>query len=89
MEIPLAIHVAPRKRVALIAHDNCKIDMLDWARYNRETLAGHELSPPARRGHGARGSPSSRGGGSGIVKQSGGSILVESEIGRGTTVCLR
>jgi methylglyoxal synthase len=32
-----------RKRIALIAHDNCKRDLLDWARYNRDTLASHEL----------------------------------------------
>jgi methylglyoxal synthase len=32
-----------RKRIALIAHDNCKTDLLDWARYNRETLSAHEL----------------------------------------------
>jgi methylglyoxal synthase len=32
-----------RKRIALIAHDNCKAGMLDWARYNRHTLAQHEL----------------------------------------------
>jgi methylglyoxal synthase len=32
-----------RKRIALIAHDNCKADLLDWARYNRDTLATHEL----------------------------------------------
>ena len=32
-----------RKRIALIAHDNCKDDLLDWARYNRGTLAAHEL----------------------------------------------
>ena len=32
-----------RKNIALIAHDNCKSDLLDWARYNRETLARHEL----------------------------------------------
>ena len=32
-----------RKRVALIAHDNRKEDMLDWARFNRGTLARHEL----------------------------------------------
>ena len=35
--------MAERKRVALIAHDNCKADLLDWARYNRGTLARHEL----------------------------------------------
>jgi methylglyoxal synthase len=33
-----------RKQVALIAHDNRKSDLLDWARYNRGTLARHELS---------------------------------------------
>ena len=33
----------PRKRIALIAHDNCKIEMLEWAGYNRGTLAEHEL----------------------------------------------
>ncbi len=32
-----------RKRIALIAHDNCKRDLLDWARYNRDTLSAHEL----------------------------------------------
>lgn len=32
-----------RKRVALIAHDNCKTELIDWARYNRGTLARHEL----------------------------------------------
>jgi methylglyoxal synthase len=31
------------KQIALIAHDNCKADLLDWARYNRATLAGHDL----------------------------------------------
>jgi len=32
-----------RKHVALIAHDNRKADLLDWARYNRATLSRHEL----------------------------------------------
>ena len=31
------------KRIALIAHDNCKDELLEWARYNRGTLAGHQL----------------------------------------------
>ena len=35
--------MASRKRIALIAHDNLKQDMLDWARFNRGTLAKHEL----------------------------------------------
>ena len=32
-----------RKRIALIAHDNRKADLLAWARFNRDTLANHEL----------------------------------------------
>ena len=32
-----------RKRIALIAHDNCKAEMLEWARFNRGTLWAHEL----------------------------------------------
>jgi methylglyoxal synthase len=32
-----------RKRIALIAHDNRNADMLAWARFNRDTLAKHEL----------------------------------------------
>ena len=32
-----------RKKVALIAHDNRKPDMLEWARFNRGTLEAHEL----------------------------------------------
>jgi methylglyoxal synthase len=35
--------MSPRKRIALIAHDNCKADLLAWARFNRNTLAEHEL----------------------------------------------
>jgi methylglyoxal synthase len=33
----------PRKRIALIAHDNRKLDLLDWARYNSGSLRQHEL----------------------------------------------
>jgi len=32
-----------RKRIALIAHDNQKTDLLEWARYNRDTLRQHDL----------------------------------------------
>ena len=31
------------KRIALIAHDNRKQDLLEWARFNRGTLAEHRL----------------------------------------------
>lgn len=32
-----------RKRIALVAHDNKKQDLLEWARYNRGTLGQHQL----------------------------------------------
>ncbi len=32
-----------RRRIALIAHDNCKTDMLEWAEFNRGTLSRHTL----------------------------------------------
>jgi methylglyoxal synthase len=32
-----------RKQIALIAHDNRKADLLDWAQYNRGTLSEHDL----------------------------------------------
>lgn len=31
------------KRIALVAHDNKKHDLLEWARFNRDLLARHEL----------------------------------------------
>jgi methylglyoxal synthase len=31
------------KKIALVAHDNKKRDLLDWARYNRVLLAHHEV----------------------------------------------
>lgn len=33
-----------RKRIALIAHDNRKADLLAWARFNAALLARHDLS---------------------------------------------
>jgi len=35
--------VTPRKRIALVAHDHRKADLLEWAQYNRDLLANHEL----------------------------------------------
>ncbi|MBM3442273.1 MAG: methylglyoxal synthase [Bacteroidetes bacterium] len=32
-----------RKRIALVAHDNKKPDLIEWATYNKEALARHEL----------------------------------------------
>jgi methylglyoxal synthase len=31
------------RRIALVAHDNKKQDLLEWADYNRDLLADHEL----------------------------------------------
>jgi methylglyoxal synthase len=38
-----SIVTARRKRIALIAHDNLKPDILEWATYNRGTLSRHDL----------------------------------------------
>ncbi len=32
-----------RKRIALVAHDHKKADLLEWAMHNKEALAKHEL----------------------------------------------
>jgi methylglyoxal synthase len=37
------IKMTERKKIALIAHDNKKDDLLEWARYNKESLGKHEL----------------------------------------------
>jgi methylglyoxal synthase len=37
------VTMSERKRIALVAHDNRKNDLLQWARYNRESLARHDL----------------------------------------------
>lgn len=38
-----AIPADARKTIALIAHDNKKPALLEWARFNRDTLAAHRL----------------------------------------------
>jgi methylglyoxal synthase len=42
VDAPVTV-VTSRKRIALVAHDNKKVDLLEWARYNRGVLANHEL----------------------------------------------
>ena len=37
------LYMGKRKRIVLIAHDNRKVDLLTWARYNKGTLSRHEL----------------------------------------------
>jgi hypothetical protein len=39
------------RRIALIAHDNKKQDMIEWAQYNLDLLAGHDLFATATTGH--------------------------------------
>lgn len=35
--------ILSRKRIAIVAHDNRKPELMDWAYYNRTTLARHQL----------------------------------------------
>ncbi len=37
------IAMKPEKRIALVAHDNKKRDLLEWAEYNRDLLAHHVI----------------------------------------------
>ena len=36
-------NLAKRKKIALVAHDKRKQDLLEWARFNKGTLAEHDL----------------------------------------------
>ena len=35
--------MGPKKKIALVAHDNKKDDLLEWTRFNRDRLGEHEL----------------------------------------------
>ena len=35
--------IPARKTIALVAHDNTKKDLIEWARYNRGSLSRHKL----------------------------------------------
>ncbi len=37
------IGMKPDKKIALVAHDNKKLDLLEWAKYNRDLLAHHQV----------------------------------------------
>lgn len=37
------IEIRAKKRIALVAHDNKKRDLLEWALFNRDILIQHEL----------------------------------------------
>jgi len=36
-------HIPPRKRIALVAHDNKKRDLIEWAKFNPGSLSEHVL----------------------------------------------
>jgi methylglyoxal synthase len=40
---PLPPPTATQKRIAVVAHDHKKQDLLDWACFNRDSLADHHL----------------------------------------------
>ncbi len=37
------ISMEPDKRIALVAHDNKKQDLVEWAKFNRDLLAHHQV----------------------------------------------
>jgi methylglyoxal synthase len=37
------LQMKPNKRIALVAHDNKKQDLVEWAKFNRDLLAHHEV----------------------------------------------
>jgi methylglyoxal synthase len=42
--IKMGIRLTPaRKRIALVAHDNKKAELIEWAIYNKTTLTRHQL----------------------------------------------
>jgi methylglyoxal synthase len=45
------IAMAGRKNIALVAHDNKKADLIEWAQFNRRLLAEHALYATGTTGH--------------------------------------
>ncbi len=43
MDEYIQIEMGEQKNIVLVAHDNKKRDLLEWAKYNRELLARHRL----------------------------------------------
>ena len=35
--------IEPKKKIALVAHDNMKQNMIEWAKFNKEKLKQHEI----------------------------------------------
>jgi methylglyoxal synthase len=38
----MAVRLPIRKRIGLVAHDNKKRDLVEWAKFNRQVLAPHD-----------------------------------------------
>ena len=43
LDMSTSRRINARKRIALVAHDNKKKDLIDWAEFNKVVLAKHEL----------------------------------------------
>ena len=43
-EINIIPVLAKKKRIALVAHDCKKKDLIEWAKFNRETLVEHDIT---------------------------------------------
>lgn len=41
--MPKVMKIEEKKRIALVAHDHRKQDLLEWAEFNRGKLVSHEL----------------------------------------------
>ena len=39
----IEIQMLPDKHIAVVAHDNKKADLVEWAKFNRQLLAHHEI----------------------------------------------
>lgn len=41
--MPTQVPSIPKKKIALVAHDGCKKDLLEWVKFNVGTLRKHEI----------------------------------------------
>lgn len=74
------IAIPGKKSIALVAHDNKKRDLLEWARYNRELLERHRIFAT-----GTTGDTLARELGLDIVKLQSGPLGGDQQIGAGIT----